>query len=167
MSMKAQSAMEYLMTYGWAILIVMIVAALLIAMGVFRPATYSRKIATGFAMLGTPHDWKLPVDGDLDIVLNNNLAREITVYEINATLSGISVSYGTFNCTGDDAYMTLASGGNLNPREMCTGESNPYDINLGQLTEGTTYSLIIAIYYNAGGGVNHTERGTLNGIVGS
>ena len=32
---KAQSAMEYLMTYGWAILIVIIVAAALYALGIF------------------------------------------------------------------------------------------------------------------------------------
>jgi uncharacterized protein (UPF0333 family) len=34
---KAQSAMEYLMTYGWAILIVIVVIAALYAMGVFTP----------------------------------------------------------------------------------------------------------------------------------
>lgn len=32
---KAQAAMEYLMTYGWAILIVIVVVAALYAMGVF------------------------------------------------------------------------------------------------------------------------------------
>jgi len=34
--MKGQAAMEYLMTYGWAILIVIAVIAALYAMGVFR-----------------------------------------------------------------------------------------------------------------------------------
>ena len=33
---KGQSAMEYLMTYGWAILIVIVVVAALYAMGVFK-----------------------------------------------------------------------------------------------------------------------------------
>ncbi|MBI4009615.1 MAG: hypothetical protein HY361_00265 [Candidatus Aenigmarchaeota archaeon] len=33
---KAQSAMEYLMTYGWAILIVIVVVAALYALGVFQ-----------------------------------------------------------------------------------------------------------------------------------
>ncbi|HKZ45530.1 MAG TPA: hypothetical protein VJ343_02385 [archaeon] len=33
---KGQAAMEYLMTYGWAILIVIVVVAALYAMGVFR-----------------------------------------------------------------------------------------------------------------------------------
>lgn len=34
---KGQSAMEYLMTYGWAILIIIVVIASLYAMGVFNP----------------------------------------------------------------------------------------------------------------------------------
>ncbi len=36
---KAQTAMEYLMTYGWAILIVIVVIAALYAMGVFTPTS--------------------------------------------------------------------------------------------------------------------------------
>ena len=35
--MKAQAAEEYLMTYGWAILIVIIILAVLWAVGVFSP----------------------------------------------------------------------------------------------------------------------------------
>ena len=34
-SQKAQSAMEYLMTYGWAILIIAIVLAALFSLGIF------------------------------------------------------------------------------------------------------------------------------------
>ena len=36
---KAQAAMEFLMTYGWAILIVLIVLASLFFLGVFNPKT--------------------------------------------------------------------------------------------------------------------------------
>ena len=36
---KAQTAMEFLMTYGWAILIVLIVLAVLFSFGVFNPGT--------------------------------------------------------------------------------------------------------------------------------
>jgi hypothetical protein len=39
MIMKAQAALEFLMTYGWAILIVIAVVAALYAMGVFRLPT--------------------------------------------------------------------------------------------------------------------------------
>ena len=39
--MKAQSATEYLMTYGWAILIVIIVVAALYSLGVFNYQNYT------------------------------------------------------------------------------------------------------------------------------
>ena len=38
MRVKGQTAMEYLMTYGWAILIVIVVIAALYSMGVFTPS---------------------------------------------------------------------------------------------------------------------------------
>ena len=40
---RAQAALEYLMTYGWALVIIAIVAAALFAMGIINPATYVQK----------------------------------------------------------------------------------------------------------------------------
>ncbi len=37
---KAQSAMEYLMTYGWAILIIAVVLAALYSLGLFNSAAW-------------------------------------------------------------------------------------------------------------------------------
>lgn len=42
---KAQAAMEFLMTYGWAILIVLIVLAALFFLGVFNPRTTNACLA--------------------------------------------------------------------------------------------------------------------------
>jgi len=44
---KAQSAMEYLMTYGWAILIISIVLAALFQLGVFNPMAFAPKAQPG------------------------------------------------------------------------------------------------------------------------
>ena len=45
-SKKSQSAMEYLMTYGWAILIILIAVGALFYLGVFSPSTPSTCTAT-------------------------------------------------------------------------------------------------------------------------
>lgn len=42
--MKAQTLIEYLITYGWAILIIIIVTASLYALGVFDPKTFTGEI---------------------------------------------------------------------------------------------------------------------------
>ncbi len=44
---KAQSAMEYLMTYGWAILIIAIVMVALFALGVFNSANFTPRATAG------------------------------------------------------------------------------------------------------------------------
>ena len=46
---KSQSALEYLMTYGWAILVIVIVAAVLYSLGIFSPSSSLSTTVTGFA----------------------------------------------------------------------------------------------------------------------
>ena len=48
MEQKGQGALEYLMTYGWALLVIVVVAAALFALGVLNPATYQQKRCNGF-----------------------------------------------------------------------------------------------------------------------
>jgi Concanavalin A-like lectin/glucanases superfamily len=45
--LRSQSAMEYLMTYGWSILIVAVVLAALFQLGVFSPANFTPKAQPG------------------------------------------------------------------------------------------------------------------------
>ena len=47
MNPKSQSAMEYLMTYGWSILIIAIVLVVLFSLGVFNTNNYASKAAPG------------------------------------------------------------------------------------------------------------------------
>ena len=46
---RAQSALEYMMTYGWAILIIVIVAAVLYSMGIFNPSSSVTTTSSGFS----------------------------------------------------------------------------------------------------------------------
>ncbi len=148
--MKAQSAMEYLMTYGWAILIVIIVAAALYALGIFNPATYTGRIPTGFTTLGTPDDWDLETSGDFDIKIMNRLASQIAIYNVTITMG-----------TDSDYNSTMLTVG---PGEEYTYPASISGLNLGPKTPGVTYSVKVDILYNAGG-LNHTELGTLTGTV--
>lgn len=52
--MKSQTAMEYLITYGWAILIISVVIAALFMLNVFNPATFSQKAAPGSCSVYRP-----------------------------------------------------------------------------------------------------------------
>ena len=47
--------MEYLMTYGWAILIIAIVLAALFSLGVFNPTAYTPKASPGSCQVFRPN----------------------------------------------------------------------------------------------------------------
>jgi len=53
-SIKAQSAMEYLMTYGWAILLIAIVLAALFSLGVFNSSNFAPKAQPGSCQVSRP-----------------------------------------------------------------------------------------------------------------
>ena len=52
--MKAQTAMEYLITYGWAILIIAVVIAVLFMLNVFNPSTFLQKASPGSCSVYRP-----------------------------------------------------------------------------------------------------------------
>ena len=51
---KSQSAMEYLMTYGWAILIIAVILAAFFELGVFNPYTFASKAQPGSCQVYRP-----------------------------------------------------------------------------------------------------------------
>jgi hypothetical protein len=92
--MKAQAAMEYLMTYGWAILIVVVVVAALYWMGPLNPATWMRPTATGFGEIGVPEPgaWVLKANGDFVVKLSNNVGARINVTGATVKLDATACS---------------------------------------------------------------------------
>jgi len=90
MAKKAQSAMEYLMTYGWAILIISIVLASLFNLGVFGGSTF---IGTA-CIAGSGFYCQSPVlytNGNLSFTFGQNIGQ--TLYDTGlACVSSTSVS---------------------------------------------------------------------------
>jgi len=58
---KAQSAMEYLMTYGWAILIIAVVLGALFQLGVFNPNNFVSKAPPGSCQVLRPNGPYSPI----------------------------------------------------------------------------------------------------------
>ena len=54
-SLKLQSAMEYLMTYGWAILIIAIVLVALFSLNLFNPYTFAPRASPGSCQIMRPN----------------------------------------------------------------------------------------------------------------
>ena len=125
---KAQSAMEYLMTYGWAILIVIIVAAALYALGIFNPQTYVGSQATGFSNLGAPSEHQFVGSSDQFIVVlqNQKVGSMITVKNVSANCDSSSWVEST-----QTASATV---------DMATGSTSTFTIScVDDLSAGNTY----------------------------
>ena len=148
---KGQAAMEYLMTYGWAILIVVIVAAALFALGVFSPATFVGETAVGFPNLGIPATgtWQLLANGNFNVIINNNLGSQINITQVQATLSGETQT--------NSASFSVGAGGNHRYEPLVTFTNTP--------ATGAGYSVQVIVTYTIGSGFPQTDTGTFSGTV--
>ncbi len=84
---KGQAAMEYLMTYGWAILAVVIVGGVLYYYGVFEPDMPAQGCPNAPVAVEA-NAWSYDGDGTLRFVARNNAGEDITINSVNATVAG-------------------------------------------------------------------------------
>ena len=90
---RSQSALEYMMTYGWAILIIVIVAVVLYSMGIFSPSSFlSFSGITGLSGF-QPASAACASNGQMIVKLSNSLGYQVSISSINVTTSsGVSVT---------------------------------------------------------------------------
>lgn len=92
MMRKGQAAMEFLMTYGWAILAAVIVIGVLAYFGVFSPATYVPTTCVLSAPLGCDKNQVSASTTGVSLVMRNGGIDNLDVK--NVTISGCG-SYNT------------------------------------------------------------------------
>ncbi|MBI4214550.1 hypothetical protein HY546_01010 [archaeon] len=138
---KGQTALEYLITYGWAILIILVVLAVLWYYGVFDPNRYAgetRSCPANFQILAATVTPSGGGAGTLAFTLANTVGHRVTVS--NATISG-------------DVAGTLTSGtGDLNTGETrnlitsissglgSSGTLANVDVNIGFVHSATGFN---------------------------
>ncbi len=76
----AQSAMEYLMTYGWAILIIAVVLGALFGLGFFNSANLAPKVSAGACQVYRPHGPGTTSFINLEGTCNNELPQYVAQF---------------------------------------------------------------------------------------
>ena len=143
---KGQAAMEFLMTYGWAILIVLLAIAALAYFGVLGPGKYipsSCVLETGLAST----DFKVVggVDSQITIYVRNGMGQDLRNFtlqvpgECNATSTNLPVFKD-----GAEAKVT---------------------INCGSDILGSRIKENILINYFSPNGMQHTKLGSISARV--
>lgn len=138
-SHKGQAALEFIMTYGWAILVVLVAIGALAYFGVLNPDRFLPSKCTlqaGIACI----DHKATSDS-LEVIAQNSLGFDITVTNIKAN-SCTTVTQPTLPAT-------VPNGGQISAALTCT-------------IPGTKYNGQFNITYTTpsdAGGLTHTNAG--------
>ncbi len=152
MNNQGQGAMEYLMTYGWAILVVMIVGVVLWELGVFNSGQ-GNPVETGFVRLNP----LMP-----SVVYKNTIFNGTFVNNAGVPIRVMSVAMNETitrgNCTISPPSSPVMSGGVFNlAATVCP-----------QVPTGAAYNIVVVITYNsslAGYTTAHTETGYISGTA--
>ncbi len=146
---KAQAGLDFLMTYGWALLLIVLVVGALFALGVFDIGSFTGSKATGFAQVGVV-GWKLDTGGILTAKFENHAGTDINITSINATYKTSSVTYSTtFNVDNGKQSGTITVGTFGSPG-----------------SKGSSYTVKMEITYSdRNTGFVYTDSGTVTGKV--
>lgn len=135
---KAQQALEFLTTYGWMLLVLLIVLTALSITFFNTP----RPVACAFPATFVCRGWKLTTYGNLTLDLQQNTGHPTTILGINCTKNS-DLSNPTF--TGINVYIKnndhalVANGTNIRCLDI---NGAPISGNLGSFYTGK-----IALYY--------------------
>jgi len=147
--MKGQTAIEYLMTYGWAILIILIVAGVLAYYGIFAPSGFLGPTARGFGQVQVLNPWSLATTGYLVLNVENRVGGTINVTKVNVTLDSNPYSFSL------SPQIQIASG----QKGIVPGTLTP---TIPTHNTGDAYTATITIYYNYSGSI-FSSTGTISG----
>ncbi len=178
---KAQSAMEYLMTYGWAILIISVVLGALFSLGVFSGAGLlgTACIAGSGFLCSSPI---LATNGNITFSFGQSTG--ITLYNIamacvatttTTGLPGNTVAMVLLSATGG-ATTTLSSPGNAGALTLVSGQtitvnalkcfgSAPGTPGLINQALGTSFSGSLLMNYTAATGAPTSGVGSTNPLL--
>lgn len=159
---RGQGAMEYLMTYGWAILVVMIVGVVLWQLGIFGPGPGGANTASGFTKI-KPMEPSIVYSAAAD-TLNFTV---VCAAGTGISITNVNLTDGDHGCTGtitvDGTTMPAPAGVTKDAGETavisiasCTkDEKDPFNANIR-----FTYTQSVG-----GTVVTHTDTGIIRGTV--
>ena len=127
MFLKSQAAMEFLMTYGWAILVVLISITALAYFGVLSPEKFIRERCIIPGLTCVSHKVE---SNQITMFVVNNLGRTITVDSVD--VGGCSDTFSTTMTSGNEFSFVITGCNNGAQKEKFKG-----DITIGYTEKRT------------------------------
>ena len=147
---KAQAGLDFLMTYSWALLLIVLVVAALFALGIFDAGAFVGSRSAGFAQV-RPVAWRLDTDGNLTLKLADDAGTNVNITSINATFGVANISYSdSLNISNGKQSDAILVGSFPN-----------------STAPGASYSIALQIQYiDMNTNFTYTDGGTVTGKVG-
>ncbi|MFH1403295.1 MAG: hypothetical protein ABIH11_03395, partial [Candidatus Altiarchaeota archaeon] len=142
-------------TYGWAILVILIVGVVIWQMGLLEIGKQYTPGKRGFSEI-KPLDWKLDSAGELTVVLTNEGGTILNLTEIDASM----ISGGQGECSGP---ITIGTGERMRPAATYMGIVTGCPV-LDK--SGEYYRANVTVRYNnPASGLPHVSNGILWGPI--
>jgi len=150
---KLQAAMEYLMTYGWAILIIALALGVLYSLGVFNP----NRLKPVGCFLPAPFTCQIQTyntAGSLTLLIGQGTGQTITINGAACVDNSLLTNNGLpTNVPSLSQPKTLASGGATSITVTCTTQSGSFTGKIGDTFSGSLviqYTIGSSTYYTVG-----------------
>ena len=151
---KGQSALEYMMTYGWAILIIVIVAVILYSMGIFNPRASVTATSSGFS----------PFAASAAVCGSSGLTVAFTVGGLPNGASSATITSASYS---SGSGISPATGSNTSQSiTVSSGSSFNETFSSATCTSGVGFSASGVINYTvttAAGTATYSATGTIAG----
>ncbi|MCW1293360.1 MAG: hypothetical protein QXV66_00005 [Candidatus Rehaiarchaeum fermentans] len=169
---RSQAATEYLMTYGWAFLIIAIVAAILISLGVFRPSTSNT--ISGFSPLSPQSVSCLSatVNGlspGLYMSFVNTASYNMNITAVSfSSVTGLTITNSSAMYVGSSASSASAAASSTTYTGYTIPTGATFYVYMPKVScSGPTFSASVTITYVSAGptntGLAQSASGTISG----
>lgn len=148
---KTQSALEYLFSYGWAILIIIIIGVVLYLSGIFNPRQNTSTQVSGLSYFHLD-DSLINSEGSFFIELGLRIGEITTVTNVDYSVLG-------YDCINDDDESDVI----ISPDGVVYLVLFPD--NVCGLIEGEMITMNVSIEYYKSSGIQHTDFGTITILV--
>jgi len=141
---RAQAAMEFLMTYGWAILVVLVAVGALAYFGVLSPDSFLPKKCT--LSPGIACEDHKATSSSVEVVLRNGMGRDMT-----------SVGVRVPECAGSTTATPQVGGDDT----LSNGEKERYALTCTSAITTTKFSGTLNVTYSLESGITHSDIGSI------
>lgn len=134
-----QAGLDFLMTYGWALLLIVLVIGALFALGIFDIGSFTGNRASGFTQMGAT-GWRLTPAGDFTMQFRNTAGTNVNITAINATYGTQTISYNSSVAVSNgQSSSTISVGTFTSPPASGASYTVQVKVTYTDLTTGFVY----------------------------